>query len=220
MVRLRCESAAERLLIPAFVFFFADALPVRLGERSGRATAAAAGGCMLVRREALRRAGGLERIADALIDDCALGALMKAQGPIWLGLTDARAQHAAPIRDVGDIRADGRAHRLRGAGLFAAAARRRGRRHGGDLSGAAAARAVRAGLRAQVLGLRAWAAMAVAYLPMLRFYRLSPLLGPGAAGGRRCSTSAFTLDSAWQHARGRGGAWKGRFQAASARAAA
>ena len=97
MVKLRCESAAERLLIPAFVFFFQKLYPFAWVNDPGRRTAAAAGGCMLVRRAALAAAGGLEAIRGALIDDCALGALLKRQGPIWLGLTeDARKPPRLP----------------------------------------------------------------------------------------------------------------------------
>ena len=88
MVKLRCESAAERWLAPAFVFFFQMLYPFPWVNDPRKATAAAAGGSMLVRREALHAAGGLEAVRGALIDDCALGALMKGQGPIWLGLTE------------------------------------------------------------------------------------------------------------------------------------
>ena len=99
MVKLRCESAAERWLAPAFVFFFQMLYPFAWVNDPRRATAAAAGGSMLVRREALHAAGGLEAVRGALIDDCALAALMKRQGPIWLGLTEevdffARLSHA------------------------------------------------------------------------------------------------------------------------------
>ena len=88
MVKLRCESAAERWLAPAFVFFFQMLYPFAWVNDPGRRTAAAAGGCMLARREALAAAGGLEALRGALIDDCALAALMKRQGPVWLGLTE------------------------------------------------------------------------------------------------------------------------------------
>ena len=88
MVKLRCESAAERWLVPAFVFFFQMLYPFAWVNDPKRRTAAAAGGCMLARRETLAAAGGLEALRGALIDDCALGALMKRQGPIWLGLTE------------------------------------------------------------------------------------------------------------------------------------
>ncbi|MHA1598260.1 MAG: glycosyltransferase [Alphaproteobacteria bacterium] len=88
MVRLNCESLWERLLIPAFVFFFQMLYPFPWVNDRARPTAAAAGGCMLVRREALEAAGGIKEIADRVIDDCALAALLKPRGPIWLGLTD------------------------------------------------------------------------------------------------------------------------------------
>ena len=74
--------------MPAFVFFFQILYPFAWVNDPDRRTAAAAGGCMLVRREALASAGGLEALRGALIDDCALGAMMKRHGPIWLGLTE------------------------------------------------------------------------------------------------------------------------------------
>ena len=97
MVKLRCDSAAERFLIPAFVFFFQMLYPFARVNRRDRATAAAAGGCMLIRADALRAAGGIEAIRTALIDDCALGAPAQGQGPIWLGLTERVDQHPAAI---------------------------------------------------------------------------------------------------------------------------
>src|SRR5436190_5647718 len=87
MANLRCESLAERALIPAFIFFFQMLYPFRWVNRPQSSTAAAAGGCMLVRRDALQAAGGIESIRGALIDDCALGRRLKTIGPIWLGLT-------------------------------------------------------------------------------------------------------------------------------------
>ena len=90
MVKLRCESLAERALIPAFVFFFQMLYPFGWVNRRDSAMAAAAGGCMLV-RDALEAAGGIEAIRSSLIDDCALGRSMKKQGAIWLGLTGQRA---------------------------------------------------------------------------------------------------------------------------------
>ncbi|MBT4218802.1 MAG: glycosyltransferase, partial [Rhodospirillaceae bacterium] len=87
MVRLNCQSVWERLLIPAFVFFFQMLYPFPWVNDRGRSTAAAAGGCMLVRSAALEAAGGMKAIGDRVIDDCALAALLKPKGPIWLGLT-------------------------------------------------------------------------------------------------------------------------------------
>jgi hopene-associated glycosyltransferase HpnB len=87
MVKLRCTSAWEHLLIPAFVFFFQKLYPFRWVNDPSNRTAAAAGGCMLVNRLALEKAGGIEAIRDEIIDDCSLAKLLKKSGPIWLGLT-------------------------------------------------------------------------------------------------------------------------------------
>ena len=92
MARLRAATVWERLLIPAFVFFFAKLYPFQWVNDSSKSTAAAAGGCVLLRREALERAGGLNKVAGELIDDCALADLIKRPGSpeggrIWLGLT-------------------------------------------------------------------------------------------------------------------------------------
>ena len=88
MVKLRAQSFWEKLLIPAFVFFFQKLYPFPWVNDPASPTAAAAGGCMLIRRETLQRVGGVESIRDQLIDDCAMGRLIKAHGAIWLGLTD------------------------------------------------------------------------------------------------------------------------------------
>ncbi|MBU6299309.1 MAG: glycosyltransferase, partial [Alphaproteobacteria bacterium] len=103
MAKLNCESFAEHFLIPAFVFFFGMLFPFAWVNNRRRRTAAAAGGCMLVRRNALERAGGIEAIRTEIIDDCALGRTLKAQGAIWLGLTE-RAVSLRPYAHVGDIR--------------------------------------------------------------------------------------------------------------------
>jgi hypothetical protein len=79
MALLRADTGWERLLVPAFVYFFAQLYPFRRVNRPGARTAAAAGGCMLVRRRELMAAGGLDGIRGALIDDVALGRLMKSQ---------------------------------------------------------------------------------------------------------------------------------------------
>ncbi|MGH6873810.1 MAG: glycosyltransferase, partial [Aestuariivirgaceae bacterium] len=102
MAKLRCESLAEKALIPAFVFFFQMLYPFSWVNRPDSKIAAAAGGCMLVRADMLRRAGGLEAIGNRLIDDCALARLMKPHGPIWLGLTE-RVQSLRPYDEVRDV---------------------------------------------------------------------------------------------------------------------
>src|SRR5882757_4990229 len=88
MARLRCESGWERSHVPAFVFFVQMLYPFAWVNDARNATSGAAGGCMLVRAEALRKAGGVESIRNSLIDDCSLAEKLKAVGPIWLSLTD------------------------------------------------------------------------------------------------------------------------------------
>ncbi|MFC2106451.1 glycosyltransferase, partial [Candidatus Bipolaricaulota bacterium] len=88
MAQLRVATGWDHLLIPAFLYLFAKLYPFRLVNNPRRRTAGAAGGCILVRRSALEKAGGLETIRSALIDDCALGRLIKKHGGrVWLGFT-------------------------------------------------------------------------------------------------------------------------------------
>jgi hopene-associated glycosyltransferase HpnB len=209
MAKLHCTSAAEKLLIPAFVFFFDMLFPFGWVNGRGR-TAAAAGGCMLVRREALERAGGIAAIRGEIIDDCALGRAMKRQGPIWLGLTD-RAVSVRPYAGFGEIRA--MVARSAYAQLSYSPLLLAGTVVGMLLVYAAAPLlALFAHGWAQAGGFAAWLLMAVAFAPMLRFYRLSPFWGL-ALPAIGALYGAFTLDSAIQHWRGRGGMWKGRAQA-------
>jgi hopene-associated glycosyltransferase HpnB len=179
-------------------------------NRADRKEAGAAGGCMLVRREALTKAGGIEAIRDALIDDCALGARMKAVGPIWLGLTD-RVRSLRAYPDLNDIRrmvSRSAYHQLRYSPLLLA----------GTILGMGLVYVVPPALAlfghgwAQILAFVAWGVMGATFQPMLRFYGLSPLWGPFLPV-IAAFYMAFTLDSAYQHARGRGGLWKGRVQA-------
>jgi hopene-associated glycosyltransferase HpnB len=215
MVKLRCKSAAERWFVPAFIFFFQMLYPFARVNDPRDATAAAAGGVMLVRPEVLAKAGGLEAIRGALIDDCALGALMKRQGPIWLGLTDdAWSLRPYPhYRDIEQMVTRSAYAQLSYSPL--------------QLAGAVAGMclvylappvlAIFGDGLAAYLALSAYLVMAQAYMPTLRFYeqnRLSALALPAIAA---CYTW-FTLESAWQHWSGRGGAWKGRYQAAQEQA--
>jgi len=210
MVKLRCQSFAERMFIPAFVFFFQMLYPFSWANDPRRATAAAAGGCMLVRRDALLRAGGMAAIRTALIDDCALAKNLKTQGPIWIGLTD-RIHSSRTYPALDDIRhmVSRTAYaQLRYSPLLLA----------GTVLGLAVtylapvALTLFAGGVARILGISAWLAMALALQPTLRLYRVSPLWGL-ALPAIAAVYMAFTLDSAYQHARGRGGMWKGRAQA-------
>jgi hopene-associated glycosyltransferase HpnB len=210
MAKLRCKSFAERMLVPAFIFFFQMLYPFAWARNPRRGTAAAAGGCMLVRFDALAAAGGVGAIRGALIDDCSLAKLLKRDGPIAISLTE----RVTSIRDypkVGDIRrmVSRTAYaQLRYSPLLLA----------GTVLGlgltylAPVALTFFADGLPQFAGLFAWLLMALAFRPTLRFYGLSrlwaPLLPLIAA-----VYMAFTLDSAYQHARGRGGMWKGRAQA-------
>jgi hopene-associated glycosyltransferase HpnB len=215
MAKLRCESPAEWALIPAFIFFFQMLYPFSwVGDRH-RATAAAAGGCMLVRRKALQAAGGVEAIRGSLIDDCAMARLLKEQGPIRLGLTE-RVVSIRPYPTLGGIRrmvVRSAYAQLRYSPLWLAVAMV-GLAVVFVVPGLAAAFG---GGGAQIFGLLAWVIMAVAFQPTLRFYGLSPLWGP-ILPAMALVYMAFTLESAYQSVRGRGGLWKGRVQARAAEA--
>ena len=221
MALLRAETGWERLIVPAFVYFFAQLYPFRRVNKPGARTAAAAGGCMLVCRRALAAAGGLDVIRGAHIDDVALGRLLKsASVRCWLGLsTGIRSRRPYPrLADLWDMIARSAYTQLRYskaalaatlAGLLwiyvlppAAAV--------GGLAWVAAGGGAGgyAGLIA-VAGLFSWAVMAVTYLPMLRLYGLCPLRAavlPLVA----VLYAAMTVDSARRHRAGRGGEWKGR----------
>jgi hopene-associated glycosyltransferase HpnB len=210
MVKLRCESLAERIFVPAFVYFFQMLYPFAWVNRRDHPLGAAAGGCMLVRPQALAAAGGIAAIRGALIDDCALGASLKKQGPVWLGLTE-RVVSARPYEHIEDIRrmvARSAYAQLGYSPLMLA----------GCVLGMAltylAAPVLAFGGRglAQALGAAAFALMIISYQPILRLYRRSPLWGL-ALPLIALAYMAFTLDSAYQHVRGRGGLWKGRIQA-------
>ena len=210
MVKLRCKSFAERLFIPAFIFFFQMLYPFAWSNDPRRATAAAAGGCMLVRRDVLRKAGGMAAIRDALIDDCALAKALKVHGPIWLGLTE-RVHSIRAYPSVGDIRR--MVSRTAYAQLHYSPLLLAGTVVGLAMTYLApVALALFATGMAQFLGIFTWLLMAFAFKPTLRFYRLTALWGL-ALPAIAAIYMAFTLDSAYQHARGRGGMWKGRAQA-------
>jgi hopene-associated glycosyltransferase HpnB len=210
MAKLNCESLPERGLIPAFVFFFQMLYPFAWVNAKAKATAAAAGGCMLVERQALEQAGAIAAIRGALIDDCALGRVMKAQGPIWLGLTDrVTSLRSYPhVRNIRCMVARSAYAQLRYSPLLLA----------GTVAGmtvtyvAAPVITIMGHYPANLLAATAWALMAGAFQPTLRQYRLSPCWG-AALPLIAAAYVAFTIDSAYQHWRGRGGFWKGRVQA-------
>jgi hopene-associated glycosyltransferase HpnB len=215
MVKLRCESFAERMLIPAFVFFFQMLYPFAWVNRRDSAMAAAAGGCMLARRDALEAAGGVAAIRASLIDDCAMGRAMKTQGPIWLGLTDS-AHSLRPYPDFEDVRrmvARSAYDQLNYSPL----------RLAGTILGMLLtyllplAFAIFGARLAQAIGAITSVLMTIAFLPIVRFYRLSPLWA-AALPAIATLYMAYTVDSAVQHWRGKGGLWKGRVQARRAEA--
>ncbi len=210
MAELSCISWAERFLIPAFVYFFQMLYPFAWVARRDCRTAAAAGGCTLVRRDALERAGGIAAIRSEIIDDCALARRLKMQGPIWLGLT----RRAVSLRPYGGFRKIGdmisrSAYAQLGYSPIA-------------LAGTVASMvlvylappllAVLGEGPARWLGLCAWLVMALTFQPMLRFYRRSPLWGL-ALPAIAAAYAGFTVQSALDFWRGRGGLWKGRVQA-------
>jgi hopene-associated glycosyltransferase HpnB len=210
MVKLRCETLAERAFVPTFIFFFQMIYPFAWVNAPRSQCAAAAGGCMLVRADSLARAGGMGVIRDALIDDCALAKALKRHGAISLALTE-RVSSIRPyvsVRAIRDMIARSAYAQLgySPALLLATAT-------GLVLTFLAPPLlAILGSGTAGLLGLAAWALMAITYLPVLRFYRLSPLWAlalPAVA----MLYLVFTFDSAYQYARRRGGAWKGRVQA-------
>jgi hopene-associated glycosyltransferase HpnB len=225
MALLRADTGWERWIAPAFVYFFAQLYPFRRVGRPRARTAAAAGGCMLVRRPVLAAAGGLDRIRDARIDDIALARLLK-RPPVaarcWLGFsTDVRSRRPYPrLAELWRMVSRSAYTQLRYSpallaavlaglawlyllppvaalgGLAALAA------GAGGGPGAAAAWCAAAGLAG-------WAGQAVTYVPVLRMYRLSGLRAPGLPLVALLY-AAMTADSARLHHAGRGGAWKGR----------
>jgi hopene-associated glycosyltransferase HpnB len=210
MARLSCKSYAEHFLIPAFVFFFDMLFPFGAVNNPHSTVAAAAGGCMLVRREALEKTGGLAVIRHNIIDDCALGRTMKTQGPIWLGLTD-RAVSLRSYDHLSDIAhmVTRTAYAQLGYSPLVLAATMLGL---ALVYLAPVMVALFAWGVSQLAGWLAWIIMAAMYQPMLRFYRLSPLWGL-ALPLIGVFYAAFTLQSAIQHWSGKGGMWKGRAQA-------
>jgi len=220
MAKLHVVSAWDRLLLPAFVYFFSKLYPFRFVNNPQKATAGAAGGCVLVRRKALQNAGGLKQIAGEIIDDCALAKLIKGSGGrIWIGMTG----------DVNSIRVYESL-----TNIWNTVARTAFDQLGysvtvllgtvlgmlfvylvplvGSIIGAIAVAML--GLSTVSLWLLsvsffAWALMSVSYLPILRRYRVSylfALLLPISA----MLYTGMTISSALRYWQGRGGEWKGR----------
>ena len=212
MVLLKANGFWGRVLVPPFVYFFQKLYPFAWAADPARRTAAAAGGCVLLRCAAFERSGGFAAICGALIDDCTLAASIKhSGGRIWLGLseTSISLRPYARFADIWNMVARSAYTQLRHSPLLLL----------GTLAGMAITylgppAALIAGLAvghwlAAGLGLAAWALMAASFLPMLALYRLSALRAPTLPFAAALY-SAMTVASAWRHWRGHGGHWKGR----------
>jgi hopene-associated glycosyltransferase HpnB len=218
MATLTTDTAWERLIVPAFVYFFSQLYPFRLVE-DGR-TAAAAGGCMLIRRGVLERAGGLEAIRGAVIDDVAMGRLIKRRGGgrCRLDLShDVVSRRPYPrLADLWNMVARSAYDQLRYSPTLLA-----GTVLGMLLVYVAPPVATLTGAIALAMGdgvaplttfaagAVAWAFMSLTYAPMLRFYGLSVLRAPALPFVGLMYTG-MTLDSARRHHTGQGASWKGR----------
>jgi hopene-associated glycosyltransferase HpnB len=210
MAQLSCTNWAERFLIPAFVFFFQMLYPFSWVARQERSTAAAAGGCMLIRRKILELAGGIASVKSEIIDDCALARRLKKHGPIWLGLTR-RASSLRPysgFAEIGRMISRSAYAQLRYSPLLLV----------GTVAGMVLVYMVPPSIAvfgtgsAHWAGWCSWLMMAAAFQPILRFYRVSPFWGL-ALPAIGAAYTVFVLNSALQFWRGRGGMWKGRAQA-------
>lgn len=217
MARLDARGMWGALLIPAFVYFFQMLYPFAQANDPASKVAAGAGGCMLVNREALAAAGGVEAIRDRLIDDCALAERLKHAGAgaprrIWIGLASDEVVSLRDNRDLSSIwsMVARTAFAQLGHSWLMLAATVAGMAvvylapplialayplHGNELSG--------------VTALAAWLLMATTYRPTLRLYgapRSLTFALPAAA----FLYVLMTVSSALRHIRGGGGLWKGR----------
>ena len=210
MVKLHCETFAEKLLIPAFVFFFFKLYPPKWIADPNRSTAGAAGGCILIRPEALARAGGIGAIRNEIIDDCALARRVKQSGgKIWLGLAPSTCS-VRPYQsfvEIGAMISRTAFNQLRHSvavlifavlGLIFTYIMPIALLFSRDRLGVA-------------LGLVTWLLMSITYLPMVRFYRLSWIWAPILPLSALFYMGA-TLHSAVRYWSGSGGRWKGRVQ--------
>ncbi len=225
MVQLRCVSNWEKLLIPAFVFFFQKLYPFRWVNQPDNAIAAAAGGCILIRHSALMRVGGISILRSALIDDCTLAQAVKIpqkkspkeeqtsylEGKIWLGLSSlTHSLRSYPdLQTIWQMVSRTAYTQLNYSPLLLL----------GTLLGmtiiylvppvGAIAGLLTANWLVAIISLSAWLLMAWAYFPTLKLYKCSAWLA-FALPAIAFLYTLMTLDSAIQHWRGQGGAWKGR----------
>ncbi|MGI0490283.1 glycosyltransferase [Alkalinema pantanalense CENA528] len=213
MVKLRCKSFWEKLLIPAFVFFFAKLYPFTWVNNPQHPLGAAAGGCVLVKRKAIERIGGIASIRDALIDDCTLGRTIKGTGNhrIWLGLTNTTHSlrsydtletiwtmvtrtaytqlNYSPVLLIGTLVGMFLVYLVPIVGITI-----------GLLSG---------NVMITIASVIPYLFMTIAYLPTIQFYQCNPIWSltlPAIA----FLYTLMTIDSARRHWQGKGGQWKGR----------
>ena len=211
MVLLQAKTLPERSLIPAFLYFFLMLYPPKWIADEELGTAGAAGGCILLRREALARIGGLAAIRSEVIDDCALAKAVKLSGgKVWMGLTRKSTSLRAygTFGEIRDLIARTAFTQLRYSALVLV----------GTLTGMFLTYVAPLLLlfvhdsTARALGFVAWLLMTLSFLRTVRFYRLSPLWAPLLPLTAVFYTYATCL-SAVRYWRGKGGLWKGRAQA-------
>ena len=213
MVKLRCDRFWSKLLIPAFIFFFQKLYPFPWVNNPQSRMAAAAGGCILLSRQALEDIGGIATIKDALIDDCALAKAVKADKSrsIWLGLTDSTSSLRPydSLSSIWDTVARTAFTQLRYSPWLLL-----GTILGMSLVYFVAPITLIVGIVSSnwlltVISLLTWLLMSLAYFPTIKLYRLS-WLWVFSLPAIAFLYTLMTLDSALRHWRGRGGAWKGR----------
>jgi hopene-associated glycosyltransferase HpnB len=211
MVLLETKSFAEKLLIPAFLYFFLKLYPPKWVANPKSRTAGAAGGCVLLKREALERIGGCARIRGEVIDDCSLAiAVKQSGGALRLGLTrkSISLRGYATFAEIRDLIARTAYTQLGYWSVLLA----------GALLGIFLTYGVPVIFTFSPypavwrMSLAAWALMTVTYLPTVRFYGLSPLWAL-ALPASALFYSYSTWLSALRYWMGRGGQWKGRAQA-------
>ena len=211
MVKLHCQSVAEKLLIPAFVYFFFKLYPPAWIANPRRSQAGAAGGCILIRPAALEKAGGIAAIRQEVIDDCSLAARVKsAGGRLWLGAS-ASTRSIRPYEGfagIGRMISRSAFNQLRHSTLLLLL----------SMAGMAATYLLPPLLvvashriAPAALGGMAWLLMVLSYWPVLRLYHLNPLWALALPVAAVFYVGA-TLHSAWKYWTGQGGEWKGRIQ--------
>ncbi len=211
MVLLRCTSLWEKLLIPAFVFFFQKLYPFPWVNNPQKSIAAAAGGCILISSKSLEEIGGIAVIKDALIDDCSLAKAVKSQAKIWIGLTQdtISLRPYNNLKTIWDTIARTAFTQLNYSFLLLI----------GTLVGMSIVYlAAPAGLIAGIYthnwllietATFAWLLMTIAYIPTIKLYNL-PITWAFNLPAIAFLYTLMTIDSAVKYYQGKGGAWKGR----------